>query len=234
MALRVYCRTAFGRNLLGADDVVAMFCLGFFLASAVLTSVACRFGMGKHGLRIPPADHVLVTRWSVLLCAVSIWTFSLPKFSIVAMLRRILNPSTATTGLFWALVVTSQAQILATSVWWYCQCQPASFLWDVSKPGRCANLDIMKGLSYFSTAYSVFLDLFFALYPIPKIMRLYMPLRDRLAVATAFGLSSCACILSIYKLSIYPRVLDLLLVDGSCKPALAALCASADPAPACS
>lgn len=216
--LRVYCRTAFGRNLLGLDNIIAIICLCFFLAAAVLTSVACHFGMGKHQTRIAPADEPLARQWSIFLNAVSIWTFSLPKFSIVAMLLRILNPSTATAVLFWALVVTSQAQILATSVWWLCQCQPIHYLWDASAHGRCASFKILEGLYYFGTAYSVFLDLFFALYPIPKIMRLHMPLRDRLAVATAFGLSSCACMLSIYKLTIYPRVFVILLIDGSRKP----------------
>jgi hypothetical protein len=55
----------------------------------------------------------------------------------------------------------------------------------------------MLYLGYFTSAYSAFLDVLFALYPIPFIMRLNMPPKK---APMALGLSIVAFILTIYKL----------------------------------
>ncbi|KFY75298.1 hypothetical protein V499_04759 [Pseudogymnoascus sp. VKM F-103] len=71
----------------------------------------------------------------------------------------------------------------------------------------------MADLGYFTSAYSAFLDLFFALYPIPLIMRLNMPFKSRIAVSIALGLSGLACIVSVYKLAIFGQVFKILEQD---------------------
>ncbi|KAK4170687.1 hypothetical protein QBC36DRAFT_391507 [Triangularia setosa] len=124
-----------------------------------------------------------------------------------------------TTVLFWGLAISSQACILATSVWWYKQCDPIEYGWDRSGEGTCALIKIMSDLGYFTSAYSAFLDVFFAFYPIPFIMRLNMPLRTRIAVATALGLSALAFV--IFEILVadltYPvPYLDILGVAEGC------------------
>jgi hypothetical protein len=76
---------------------------------------------------------------------------------------------------------------------------------------------VLQNLGYFTSAYSAFLDLFFALYPTPAIMRLHMPLRARFAVAVAMSLSGLACVLSVYKLAIFGRVFEIMPEDPTCK-----------------
>jgi hypothetical protein len=147
-------------------------------------------------------------KWNVIISSVLIWTFSLPKFAIIAILRRILDYGLKTTILFWGLALSSQACILATSIWWYKQCDPVEFGWDRTIPGgKCASTKVMSDLGYFTSAYSAFLDVFFALYPIPFNMRLNMPLKNRILVSIALGLSILAFVLTIYKLTIFGKIL---------------------------
>ena len=136
-------------------------------------------------------DIVQALKWNAIISSILIWSFSLPKFAIIAILKRILNYGRKTTILFWALALSSQACILATSVWWFKQCTPVEYGWDRSTDGHCAPVKVMADLGYFTSAYSAFLDLFFALYPIPLIMRLNMPFKSRIAVSIALMLASC-------------------------------------------
>lgn len=168
---------------------------------------------------LEPPEIVNALKWNVIISSVLIWSFSMPKFAIVAILKRILNHGLKTTILFWGLAISSQICILATSIWWWKQCTPVSYGWDRSIPGgSCAPISILANLGYFTSAYSAFLDIFFALYPIPFIMRLNMPLKSRIAVSIALGLSALAFIVSVYKLAIFGSVFEKLAEDPTCKP----------------
>lgn len=156
-------------------------------------------------------------KYNVVISAVLIWSFSLPKFAIIAILKRILNYGTKTTILFWGLALSSQACIFATSVWWFEQCQPVQHGWDSTVPGTCSSVSVLADLGYFTSAYSAFLDMFFAVYPVPFIMKLNMPFRTRVAISVALSLSIIACIVSIYKLAIFGSVFAILATDPTCK-----------------
>ncbi|KAK4107681.1 hypothetical protein N656DRAFT_840245 [Canariomyces notabilis] len=216
VSLRVFCRAYYVRSNvggLGLDDYITLACLVVFLATCILVTIGSHYGLGKHFETIPPEDVTTALKYNVIISAVLIWTFSLPKFAIISTLQRILTPGIKTTIVFWFLALSSQACILATSVWWFKQCDPVERGWDLTLPGSCAPVSILANLGYFTSAYSAFLDVFFALYPIPFIMRLNMPLKTRIAVATALGLSVLACVVSIYKLAIFGQVFEILAVD---------------------
>ncbi|KAL7622457.1 hypothetical protein AAE478_007962 [Parahypoxylon ruwenzoriense] len=157
---------------------------------------------------------MMALKYNVIINAVLVWQFSLPKFAIIAILKRILNYGVKTTILFWGLGLTSQACFLTASIWWFKQCDPVEFGWDKSvQGGTCADVNVMIQLGYFASAYSAFLDLFFAFYPIPFVMRLNMPLRNRLAVAAALSLSSLAFVVSVIKLTIFGEIFDISKTD---------------------
>ncbi|KFY59634.1 hypothetical protein V496_05588 [Pseudogymnoascus sp. VKM F-4515 (FW-2607)] len=219
VGLRVICRTYFAHGegrlgSLGADDYITIVCVAILLLTCILVSIGSHYGLGRHMATLDPPDIVQALKWNAIISSILIWSFSLPKFAIIAILKRILDYGLKTTILFWALALSSQACILATSVWWFKQCTPVEYGWDRSIPGgHCAPVKVMADLGYFTSAYSAFLDLFFALYPIPLIMRLNMPLKSRIAVSIALGLSGLACIVSIYKLAIFGQVFEILEKD---------------------
>lgn len=206
---------------LGLDDFITVFCAVVLLVTCILVSIGSHYGLGRHMRTLEPQEIVDALKWNVIISSVLIWSFSLPKFAIVAILKRILNHGLKTTILFWGLAISSQICILATSVWWWKQCTPVSYGWDRSIPGgSCAPISVMANLGYFTSAYSAFLDIFFALYPIPFIMRLNMPLKSRIAVSIALGLSSLAFIVSVYKLAIFGGVFEKLAEDPTCESTL--------------
>lgn len=201
---------------LGLDDFITIGCLAVMMVTCVLITVGTHYGLGQHMEDLPPENIVPALKYNAIISSVLIWSFSLPKFAIISILQRILTLGTKTSFLFWGLALSSQACILATSIWWFKQCDPVARGWDRSVPGTCAPISVMANLGYFTSAYSAFLDVFFAIYPVPFIMRLQMPLRTRLAVATALGLSALACVVSIYKLAIFGQIFAIMEEDPTC------------------
>ncbi|KAL6917389.1 hypothetical protein ACHAPO_010114 [Fusarium lateritium] len=213
VVLRLISRQFFGNvgGGLGWDDFITAFCVLVMLVTCIMITIGTHYGLGRRLNDIDPALIPGALKWNVIISSVLIWTFSLPKFAIIATLKRILDYGLKTTILFWGLAISSQACILATSIWWYKQCDPVEFGWDRSiEGGTCSSVQVMSDLGYFTSAYSAFLDGFFALYPIPFIMRLNMPLKNRILVSIALGLSFLACILSIYKLTIFGEIFVVL------------------------
>jgi hypothetical protein len=49
---------------------------------------------------LDPLDIVEVLKWNAIISSILIWSFSLPKFAIIAILKRILDYGTKTTILF--------------------------------------------------------------------------------------------------------------------------------------
>ncbi|KAI8965113.1 hypothetical protein F5Y11DRAFT_355182 [Daldinia sp. FL1419] len=217
VGLRIFCRLHFGtqqRAGLGLDDYITVFCLILSLVVCILVTIGTDFGLGKHVYDLNDSEKKNALKFNAIINAVLIWQFSLPKFAIIAILKRILNYGTKTAILFWALGITSQACILAVSVWWFKQCDPVEFGWDKSiEGGTCADVRVMSNLAYFTSAYSAFLDIFFAFYPIPFIMRLKMPLRARIAVASALSLSALAFVVSVIKLSALGEAFSISATD---------------------
>jgi hypothetical protein len=223
VGLRVLCRLQLLRRdgsiwgNFGLDDGITVVCVVILLLTCILVSIGSSHGLGQHMASLPPTEIVLALKWNVIISSILIWSFSLPKFAIIAILKRILDYDRKTLIVFLFLAISSQGCILATSVWWFKQCSPVEYGWNRSIEGTCAPVSVMADLGYFTSAYSAFLDIFFALYPIPFIMRLNMPLKSRIAVSIALGLSALACIVSIYKLAIFGQVFAILAVDPTCE-----------------
>ncbi|KAL2258298.1 hypothetical protein VTK26DRAFT_8434 [Humicola hyalothermophila] len=217
VGLRVFCRARYGTSTtgggLGMDDYITLFCLAVFLVTCILLAIGSHYGLGKHYDDVPPENIPHALKMNVVIGSVMVWMFSLPKFAMISILQRILDPGIKTTIMFWALGITSQACILAASVWWWRQCNPPEKQWDNTVEGTCAPLSVMSNMGYFVSAYSAFLDVFFALYPVPFIMRLNMPLRIRIRISVAIGLSALACFVSVYKLAIFGQVFKIMEND---------------------
>ncbi|TFA97536.1 hypothetical protein CCMA1212_010716 [Trichoderma ghanense] len=214
--LRLVCRACFARGRygrLGVDDAITLACLVILIASTVCSSIGIGYGLGRREKTLGAEQLKHAIKWNAIINAVVIWSFSLPKFAIIAILKRILNYGAKTMAAFLILAFVSQGGILAVSVWWFAQCRPVAHQWDPEVEGTCASVDILTKLAFATTAYSAFLDLFFAFYPIPFIMKLNMPLKNRLAVCFALGLSAMASIVSIYKLSVFTEAFNSMAED---------------------
>ncbi|KAH6648183.1 hypothetical protein BKA67DRAFT_695094 [Truncatella angustata] len=217
VALRFYSRAQTGRKFSGAlgwDDLVTLLCLMIILAACILSTIAAGWGLGKHFDSLDAEHKVLAMKFNAIIDAVIIWGFSMPKFAIVFLLKRILSHGIKTTILFWTLALIGQIVMLATSIWVFKQCDPIEYQWEQYRSptvtGICAPISILTDIGYFGSAYSAFLDVFFALYPVPFVMKLRMPLKNRISISLSLSLGAVACFISVYKLSIIGRAFAIM------------------------
>lgn len=223
-SMRVWCRLYYGSRRLFLDDWITIFCLAIYLFSCILQTVSISYGLGSHIDTLSAYDQSRALFWNVFQSSIVIWVFSLPKLAMVAVLCRILRnaESPKTLAVFWGLAILSQAGILVVSVLWWEECTPVAYQWDRSiEGGSCPRLSAIEYLGYVTSAYSSFLDIFYAVYPLPAIMRLQMPLRNRIAISTAMGLTAIGFVLSVYKIVELTHVLPMLTTDATCEFPLA-------------
>lgn len=119
---RVRYQPVHNRGGLGLDDYITIFCLAVYLLSCVFQTIGANKGRGRHFTTLTADEQVIALKWNVIVNASGVWAWSLPKFAVIATLKRILDYGTRTTVLFWGLALTSQGCIFATSVWWFEQC----------------------------------------------------------------------------------------------------------------
>lgn len=215
VALRLYCRQFHGARQLALDDYLTVLVMLIFCLSVIITNLSINHGLGKKFDVVDPQDAESALYWLVMANSVGIWSFSLPKLAIVALIQRILRIQAASwTGvMLWGLAILSQMTIFVVSVLWYKQCDPVEYGWNQTLDGSCPGHNMLMSWGYASSSYSAFLDVFFALYPIPAVMRLNMPLRNRISVSAALGLTSIGCAVSVYKILELVEVLPTLTTD---------------------
>ncbi|OBT93638.1 hypothetical protein VE01_08044 [Pseudogymnoascus verrucosus] len=107
VGLRVICRTYFVRGegrlgSLGVDDYTTIVCVAILLLTCILVSIGSHHGLGRHMASLDPLDIVEALKWNAIISSILIWSFSLPKFAIIAILKRILDYGPKMTILFWA------------------------------------------------------------------------------------------------------------------------------------
>ncbi|POS69198.1 hypothetical protein DHEL01_v212408 [Diaporthe helianthi] len=218
-ALRIYCRLRYTPRLGGGlyvDDFITGGCLLMLLVFCILLSVAVQDGVGKHYVTLSDHAKLQAGMWNAILSGLTPWMCTLPKFAIITTLKRILNYGTKTAVLLWGLALSSQASVVALTAWGFAQCTPTPFQWDRSiAGGTCSDPAIYVNLSFFVYSYSTALDVFFALYPVPFVMRLSMPLKTRIGVSASLSLSWVGFGISIYKFSIFDKIGALLVTDPS-------------------
>ena len=123
------------------------------LARAIYVSVCISKGFGRHLEVLLEADPVSTTkllRLLVILQALGLWTFTLPKLPVAALLIRLFGTTTkrlqfvlyfSVGGLLaWAMLVT-----ITTFV----QCTPRAKQWNPTLPGKCWNRNVHVDLGYF-------------------------------------------------------------------------------------
>ncbi|PSR78788.1 hypothetical protein BD289DRAFT_376248 [Coniella lustricola] len=221
VGLRIYCRLQYSPRHGGGlfiDDLATVGCLLALLVFCVLLSVAVSFGSGQHYDTLSTSGRIDALKWNTILTAATPWICTLPKFAIIMTLSRILTYGKKTTMMLWGLAISCQVFVAILSIWDFAQCQPVAAQWDSSilaGGGHCASPSIYLALSWATYSYSTALDIFFALFPVPFVMRLKIPLKTRIGVAISLSISLVGFAISIYKFTILDRVGDYFATDPS-------------------
>ncbi|ETN44725.1 uncharacterized protein HMPREF1541_10395 [Cyphellophora europaea CBS 101466] len=83
------------------------------------------------------------------------------------------------------------------------QCIPLQRAWNPMIPGKCLNI---KALFIGNAVPNILTDAVMVVLPIPPVLKLRLPLSQRIAVIGIFMLGSFVCIASIYRLTTVPQL----------------------------
>ena len=142
----------------------------------------------------------------------------MPKFALIVLLGRLIPPRKWIRYSLWIFAILNQGSIMASSLMWFTRCSPTVAKWESSVPGAVrGSIEPLEMLSWVTSATSAALDLLFALFPIPFIMKLNMSLRRRVSISAALALGGVACAVSIYEMTVIPGLIAELPTDPTCK-----------------
>ncbi|TVY82052.1 hypothetical protein LSUE1_G002175 [Lachnellula suecica] len=181
------------------------------LARTIYVNVCISMGFGKHLLPMLEEDPVHATkllRLLVILQAIGLWTFTLPKLPVVALLVNLFGKNNRKIAyILYSAVGGLVLLVFIMTITTFVQCDPVSANWTLK--GKCWPKYVNVDLGYLAGSYSAFLDFALALYPILQISRLQMERGKKIVLACSLSLGFLACITTIYKLTTISSILDV-------------------------
>ncbi|CAP70172.1 uncharacterized protein PODANS_3_2710 [Podospora anserina S mat+] len=192
LAIRIHARRA--TTMLDRGDWISatalladlFFTLQFFnIATNVMFFAMVSHGFGKHSDVIPKHD---------LFSALQIWFFGqithkialhLTKVSLLLLYVRIFSHVRAFKLTAMGLIYFILLYMTSSSIVGICQCIPIASAWDLDIHGKCLNLYIIWNMN---AIVSLVTDLIILVLPFPLVIRLNIPLSQKLALMPVFGL----------------------------------------------
>ena len=171
------------------------------VATNIILSVNVSAGMGQHIWDLSHESALNASSKVPILSSMVMWTFVLPKFSILTLIQRIFSLPRHTLLAFWLLCILNACLSFIAGVLCFRLCSPRARQWDpVNVPGICLPIHLLQGFIFASAGLSAGLDLALAIYPQFLIAKLNMPVRKKALYGAALGLSLLAFGISIVKL----------------------------------
>jgi hypothetical protein len=150
-----------------------------------LFGVAISYGAGRHAVTLPREKANRAMFWMLVSFVPGILSFVLPKFAVVILLARVLNPGRRHTLVMWivsTLLLLLTVGLLAIT---FAQCSPAAAQWGA--PGRCWDRMITAKIAITHAIYSAVFDFYLAAYPTIVLSRLQLNWKKKLALSSALG-----------------------------------------------
>jgi hypothetical protein len=113
-------------------------------------------------------------------------SFTLPKFAVVILLAKVLNPGRGHKAFMWVVsilyLLLSTGQITLN----FTECRPVAAVWGGAK-GTCWDRRILFSYAEAHGICSVVFDFYLAIYPTVVISRLALNWKKKLALSAALG-----------------------------------------------
>ncbi|OCL05428.1 hypothetical protein AOQ84DRAFT_399564 [Glonium stellatum] len=212
VTLRLVSRRMLEKKNWEIDDGFIVFAMTIIVAKTIWMTVNISMGYGRHLealLAEDPVKTMKLARSSYSINAISLWTWTLPKLPVVALLVRLFqvysnNLSRVLYSLLGFLLLWNSVMTIVTFV----QCSPVEKNWNPRVAGTCWNSKIYLGLGYFAGSYSATLDFIYAIYPMVRISKLQMERSRKILIAASFSLGIPAGIVSLYKTTTIAALLN--------------------------
>lgn len=109
-------------------------------------------GFGKHLdvlLEEDPIKTVALARLLIILQAIGLWTFTLPKLPVVALLVRLFSKTNRVAVVFYPMITALILLVIAITVTTFAQCTPIEKNWNPTmSTGHCWNPQVNVNLGY--------------------------------------------------------------------------------------
>ncbi|TKW51445.1 hypothetical protein CTA1_3481 [Colletotrichum tanaceti] len=202
------------------DDHLTVLSLLLSYLTVGLEIWAIRCGNGRHADTLSQQQQSAATLSTISGFPPNVLAYTVPKFAVVALLVRILNPGRVHRMVLWSLAAVCLVLVSLCIIILFAQCSPTYAQWDFSvtdkkcwSPWVLVNVAIVTGgneqwprIIGSHAAYSAALDLYLAVYPAAVLMRLQMNIKKKTALSVALGIGSISCFVSIYKSTRLPSL----------------------------
>ncbi|KAK0713684.1 hypothetical protein B0T26DRAFT_651128 [Lasiosphaeria miniovina] len=196
---RLYVRGILMRKLFADDYFIIISMISSWVAIGMSVEGA-KWGNGRHfdGLTLEEKSNAILLVSASFIPA--IMSFAVPKFAVVALLCRLLNPARWHRILLWCLSSLVLVIIIIGPLLHFTTCKPARALWDFTvKNPVCRAPDLIVKWSFFSASCSALMDLYLAVYPSTVLYSLQITRLKKLALCVALGFGSASTGVAIYK-----------------------------------
>ncbi|PLB40402.1 uncharacterized protein BDW47DRAFT_123424 [Aspergillus candidus] len=192
---RLYIRLHVLRNP-GPDDWIIMLSIVMGWMYCALTTKAVELGYGRHTASIPIEEAQTALKWNEAAFVFGIVSFVLPKLAVAALLDRLLLPRTLNRCIIWGLVGGLAAVGIVNIFLYVTMCDPIQALWKFTMvatgEATCRDIWILINYATFTSALSVFVDCYLAVFPSFVLFSLKMSLRKKIGLSVTMGLGFCA------------------------------------------
>ncbi|KAK8067545.1 Integral membrane protein [Apiospora saccharicola] len=192
VALRTYVR-AFMVKSFGLDDCFIVISVLIALGSWICLCLQVPYGLGRHGLVIPPEQRVHfehISFWKTVMT--DGFAMGFLRISMALSLMRLNREIRWYKYSLHAIIVFVVLYTIQATVVLFTYCKPYSGWWEFQWMNpfdpRCFDFNLFLNLTYWNISCNIFTDICLGVLPIPVVWNLKMKLRLRLYVIAILNL----------------------------------------------
>ncbi|RAL06990.1 uncharacterized protein BO97DRAFT_269482 [Aspergillus homomorphus CBS 101889] len=203
VSARIYTRRLL-MNRMEPNDWMILIALVLSFVFMALFIVEALNGMGMRQVDIPPL--ILETQMKAFWLTIPFYNAALlcAKASILMQYFRVF-PTRRMRRICWAMIA-----VLATYGTWavlsaFLNCVPVTKFWDPNLPGFCLS---SEGLWFSNASMHITTDLVILVIPIPALLALELPKKQKIALISIFAIGGFVCVTSVCRLVAVKKISD--------------------------
>ncbi|KAF3407307.1 hypothetical protein DPV78_001096 [Talaromyces pinophilus] len=179
-----------------ASDYMALLASMFAVTFVGIFIAAVIYGVGMHESDIDPLDHIQQKKLYWLSTPFYNASILTAKASIIIQYFHVF-PTKRMRTVCWIMAIVIAIYGTWVILSGFLNCIPVARFWDPNVPGHCL---AYRPLWYSNAALNILTDVVILIMPIPALMPLDLPLRQKVGCCCVFALGGFVCITSICRL----------------------------------
>ncbi|KAH7014042.1 hypothetical protein B0J12DRAFT_777120 [Macrophomina phaseolina] len=186
---------------LGCDDYFITAAVTFDVVTWIPLVISTAYGLGRHNYYVSAAETTQAEKFLFIGQPAFAWALACTKISIVCMLFRV---QMGISGIYWrsflsVMIVVQVLTAIMNNVFQFSLCKPLPAIWDHTIKNPKCIVAAMHINIVVTAIVTILTDVILSLLPLIFIMRMHLPLREKIALACLTGLGLVASGASIYK-----------------------------------